>query len=177
MQYAFARLLAEETNNPGSYSRVTVDTLAKMEPRHAHLMRNLRSRSAVQLAIGGHSLVPLADSPYVPLVFEVEDLIYNEMDIRFDTLDELQSFGLISYNVLGLHFTGATKRVFQLPSHIFLVTPKQEDNPQVKVGQVNLTSVGQQIFGLCGVVKSDKFADYVADQWREQGCEVSILNA
>ena len=177
MQEAFARLLAGEANNPGSFSRAAVDTLAKMEPRHAHMLRCLRSRSAVHLTLRNRLLLPVDEAPYVPLVFDYDEPIYNSIGIRYDTLDELQSFGLISVNPLGLEFQGSRKRVFQLPTGIFIVSPQKADKPKVDVGKIKLSRVGQELLNLCDVEPSHEFSDYVSAKWREQGCEVSVLGA
>ncbi len=177
MQDAFARLLAGETNNPGSFSRAAVDTLAKMEPRHAQILRCLRSRSAVHMTLRDHLLVPVNQEPYVPLVFEFNEPIYNGIGIRYNTMDELQSFGLVSIRALGLQLEGPSKQVFRLPKDILVVSPQKGDKPKIDVGRVKLSRVGQELLNLCDVESSPEFSNYVSARWRKQGCEVTVLGA
>ena len=175
MQDAFARLLAGETNAPGSYSRASVDTLAKLENHHAKLMQTLRSFSALQIRSG--RIIMRNGSQYlVPLVFEYEHQIYGKYDLRYDTLIELQSLNLISIDAIGLNVSSPGKTIFVLPDAKIAVIPKPNAASNIRVGHVSLTFIGQELLSLCQVSFVPGFADFAIHQWRNEGCDAEKLD-
>ena len=87
MQQLWARAIAGEANNPGSFSRRTVNLLSDLDKRDAELFRNLCSFVWI---IGSLR----------PLLFDTQHDIYNRRGIDFNSLRQLESLGLVNFDDL-----------------------------------------------------------------------------
>jgi len=79
MQSLWAKVLSGEANSPGTYSKRTVNFLASLDKTDAQLFTSLC----------GFGLL-LGD--VAPLIFDVQQPIYNNQGINFDTLTEVLHF-------------------------------------------------------------------------------------
>ncbi len=174
IKYAFAKLLAGETNRLGSYSRLAIDILAKMETRHAKTLQALRSFSVLHLRTAAQIMAMYPDAPrvFVPLIFELNAPIYMKHNMTYDALTELQALGLLSVGVAVNSMTGPTRFVFAYPSSHLIVTPKSNDSG-LQSGHVLPSFAGNELLNLCAADSIDGFVDYVSQHWRSQGHEVS----
>jgi hypothetical protein len=147
-------VLAGEANEPGSFSRRTVNLLADLDKGDAELFVRLCS---FDWLIGTLS----------PLVFEVNDAIYNRFNIDFSSLSHLESLGLVQFNNL----TGFLR--VQLPKSFAVsyygrsveLTLPQDSSNQLDVGKVLLTKAGQELAPICGSKPVEGFFDFVYDRW------------
>lgn len=138
MQKAWARLLAEEANKPGSFSKRTVNLLNDMERRDAEAFQTL-----CQFIIhfdGGH--------PYA-LIIDEKAPIYVENGLTFSILTHLESFGLIRFDSLRGHRVGAETWPILFHYHnrsalIYLI----EGYVACSTGSVLLTRAGQELCSL-----------------------------
>ena len=85
MQRLWSRVLAGEANSPGAFSRKTVNLLADLDKGDAALFMRLCSF--------GWRIGNIA-----PLVYNVQDEIYNRHEINFNTLSHLESLGFVQFN-------------------------------------------------------------------------------
>jgi len=76
MQQLWSRVLAGESNKPGAFSRRTVSLLADLDKQDAELFTRL---CGFGWMIGN----------VVPLVFDVQHVVYNRHGINFDSLGHL----------------------------------------------------------------------------------------
>ncbi|MEA4953641.1 hypothetical protein SDC9_59416 [bioreactor metagenome] len=157
MQKLWSRLLAEEANLPGKFSRKTVNLLADLDKSDADLFVYLCSFC-------------WTINNYVPLVFDVHQEIYSRHYINFNALSHLESLGLVHFNDL------AGYRRMKLPKKITvsyyerpveLTFPKDTEN-DLSLGKVLLTQAGQELFPICGSKPIDEFFDFVYASWEEQ---------
>ena len=87
MQELWSRVLAGEANDPGTYSKRTVNFLPDLDKGEAALFTKL---CGFVWGIGA----------LVPLVFDVQAEIYNKHGIDFGTLQHLDSIGLVKFDNL-----------------------------------------------------------------------------
>lgn len=157
MQKLWSRVLAGQANNPGAFSRRTVNLISDLDKRDADLFTSLCRFGWV---IG----------EVCPLVFDSQDDIYNRQGIDFGSLSHLETLGLIHFN----SFSGfrrmklpKTITVFYYGTPIELTMPKDEDN-ELKLGQLLLTNAGQELAPICGSQPIPEFVEYVRQRWVDQ---------
>lgn len=102
MQELWARILAGEANSPGTYSKRTVNFLSDLDKTDADLFTKL---CGFVWVIGG----------LVPLVLDERAEIYNIHEINFNSLNHLDSIGLIKFD--GMMVTSV-----ELPKKSFAVS-------------------------------------------------------
>jgi len=155
MQEIWAKVLAGEANAPGTYSRRTVNFLGDLDKRDAELFQNLCSFGWI---VGN----------FTPLVFDVHADIYNQKGISFNSLNHLDSIGLIHFNDLsGFKRTRLPKSfpVFYCGKPIMLQMPKENDN-ELPIGKLLLTQIGRELVPVCNSPSVDGFVDYVKEHWK-----------
>ncbi|MXV73384.1 DUF2806 domain-containing protein [Candidatus Poribacteria bacterium] len=156
MQSLWARVLAGEANTPGTYSKRTVNLLSDFDKNDADLFTRLCGFGWV---IGN----------VVPLVFDVQADIYNRNEINFDTLNHLETIGLIQFGGLsGFKRIGVSKRfvVYYYSKPLSLEIPEDANN-ELKTGKVFLTKIGQELAPICGSKPVEGFYEYVKEQWKQ----------
>lgn len=155
MQDLWAKVLAGEANNPGTYSKRTVNFLGELDKTDAELFAKL---CGFGWAIGN----------VVPLIFDTQAEIYNKNGVNFNTINHLESIGLIqfaqltTYNRLGLPKSFS---VSYYSSPLVLEMPKEEDN-SLSLGHVLLTKTGQELAPICRSQPIPEFFDYVKEKWK-----------
>jgi hypothetical protein len=154
MQDLWSRVLAGESNSPGSYSKRTVNFLGDLDKKDAELFSALCSFGWF---IGD----------FTPLVFNVEAAIYNDKGLNFSTLAHLDSIGLVQFG----HLTGFIRKglpktftVAYCGQPLILTMPNEKDN-EVSIGCVLLTQVGLELASVCQAPGVEGFVDYVKKEW------------
>jgi len=156
MQELWARVLAGESNSPGTYSKRTVNLLGDLDKKDAELFAVL----CRFIWIIGR---------YTPLIFDIEAPIYKDKGINFGTLSHLDSIGLIQFNgISGFKQKGLPKtfNVAYCSQPLSLVMDKENDN-ELDIGKVLLTQVGSELATICHAKRVDGFVDYVKDKWKQ----------
>jgi predicted RNA-binding protein Jag len=154
MQSLWAKVLAGEANSPGTYSKRTVNFLSSLDKTDAKLFTSL-------CGFGWF----LGD--IVPLIFDVQQPIYNDQGINFNTLTHLDDIGLVSFNSLsGFKRMKFPKRITIFYYGIFLkIEFEKEADNDLELGKVLLTKTGQQLAHICGSKPVDGFQNYVIERW------------
>lgn len=166
MQSLWANMLSGEATKPGSFSKRTVDYVASMDKKDAKLFTDLCQFS---VSIGRLR----------PLIYDLQNDIYNKQGINFDSLQHLNSIGLISFEPLsGYRLQGFEKEsvfhYFGIP--IELTFPKEIGN-DMQSGKVFFTEAGEQLALICGAVLNMEFHTYLLDKFRELGLVVGTQTA
>lgn len=155
IQTLWAKLLAGEANSPGSYSKRTVNLLSSLDQSDAEIFTCL-CRFVLDL------------DGLVPLLYDIDDLIYVENKIDFDTLSHLDSIGLIYFDAPGYKQIGHPKeldaRYYEELVHIEFPS---EFNEMV-VGQALFTRSGKDLATVCNSSPIPGFLDYVLGRWMSQ---------
>ena len=134
MQELWSRVLAGEANTPGTYSRRTVNFLSDLDKAEAELFAKL---------CGFGWMI----SDVVPLVFDYHEEIYNRHGISFNTLNHLESIGLIQFSSINnIVLQNLTKKltVLYCGKPLTLEMPNDAGN-ELEVGMVLLTKIGQEL--------------------------------
>ena len=162
VQNLWSRVLAGEANNPGSFSRRTVNLMADLDKRDAELFMRLCS------------FVWMVETQMCPLVIDVNDEIYDSHGISFSSLGQLEALGLVRLE------GGRGLQITKLPKHInltyfgratLLSLPKDSGN-NLAVGDVMLTQAGRQLSRICEATAVDGFFEYVCQKWIEKSIKV-----
>ncbi len=155
MQQIWAGILAGEGNNPGSFSRRTVNLVADLDKRDAELFKCLCS------------FVWTVGNELVPFVFDTQEEIYNRHGINFETLGDLDAIGLIHFDAIGrfqiLHLP-RTFPFFYGNRRVDLTMPNDSEN-KLSTGRVLLTRAGGELARISGAVVVEDFFEYVYDRW------------
>ncbi len=168
MRLIWSRLLAEETNNPGRFSKRTVNLVEELDKNDARLFSTLANFT---WNIGGKM---------TPLIFNLEDEVYVDNEINFINIKQLDALGLISFDSLGgykqyqrdhkggtfLALYGATAYKLQLP---------EDNNTEITTGKVMYTKLGEELFKICSLVSVKGFEKYVIDKYKKDKFEISKI--
>jgi hypothetical protein len=163
MQSLRGKVLAGEANQPGAFSRRTVELVSTLDKTDALLFTNLCKFGWLM-----GSLAPLIYDQTLPL--------YESEGITFGSLTHLDNIGLITFN----NFTNFMRK--DLPKKVIVsyygrpveIEFPDEAGNHLKVGKVLLTKVGEQLASICGSTPSDEFFDYVRATWEGYGYQLSL---
>ncbi len=157
IQDLWSRVLAGEANNPGSFSRKTVNLLSDLDKASAELFVNLCSF--------GWNI----DGNIVPMVFDFGSEIYQQHGIHLNTALYLSSIGLVEVTATGFQKTGFPKHlsVSYYDRHLNLAFEKESDN-QLAIGFVTLTLSGSQLATIVESKEVNGFFEFVYDKWNKQ---------
>jgi len=161
MQLLWSKVLSGEANQPGKYSKRTVNYLSSLDKTDATLFCKLCSFGCFFEEI-------------LPII-HYRDEFYKQNDISFDLLRHLNDIGLISFNwVTGFSKIGLPKQIvisyYGTPLNIKFT--KETDNV-LKIGNILLTQTGEQLAGICNSEPIPGFMDYLRDKLTKDGLIVS----
>ncbi len=162
MQSLWSNILSGEANQPGKFSRRTIDVVSILSKADAQLLTNLCS------------LVWRLDL-YYPLILDRDDEIFSARGLNFDALTHLASLGLITYASTTGYVTDPQLKhsgysYFGKEVHVEYPT----DNFEMEIGCTIFTMVGAELLELCGAKPYDEFYDYVIKKWNSQGYTLSF---
>lgn len=164
MRDVWARILSGEANEPGSFSKRTVDVVGSLDKSDAALFTILCSFAWM---IGGVTV----------LVFDTTDSVYKDHGITFNALTHLESLGLLRFDPTA----GFLRHGIQNDTVIFyygmpiLVGFGDKEEKTLDIGQVLLTQAGQQLAPICGSKGLAEFPEYVARKWTATDVSVACL--
>ena len=158
MQQLWAAVLAGEANEPGSFSKRTVNALSSLDKRDAEMFEELCA-----------FVWTLEDA--FPLIYSDQEEVYQKHGINFGSLSHLQSIGLIVFNPVTSY--QRLKLPQQLNCSYFnqnvdLKLPKQADNT-LKIGTVLLSQIGAELAKICHAEPDQDFFEYVCATWQKMG--------
>ena len=175
----WAQLLVAEANNPGSYSKKTVNVLAELEPDDARLFRALcdfrliPTDPHITVAPDGTEAIDFrrASLSSKLVVLDEQHPLYMAKGISFDSLARLEWLGLIRY--VSAQY-GEVRRSD-------VVTCYEHGNGQLflsykgtlPLGIAQFVPAGIQLADLCTPLETpDGFIDYLTDFWESRGVRV-----
>lgn len=163
MQSLWSRVLSGEANQPGAYSKRTVNFLSSMDKRDAEIFTSL-CRFVVN-----------SQDP-IPLVYDLEDEIYESVGLNFQKISHLDNIGLISYEGLtGFKMENMPQQIaveyFDTP----LILRFSGSGPnEFDIGKVNMSSIGKELASVCDPDPVDGFTEYVTGKWAEENIRTSV---
>lgn len=161
MQALWAKLLAGEATMPESFSKRTVDFVASIDKKDAALFT----------ALG--QFVWTLDEP-TPIVLDMHAELRKSCGLGFSALKHLDAIGLISLeSVAGYTAKGLPDRVdIEYHGRQVILEFQGPDENHLDVGKALLTTVGKELFPICGATPSDPFFFSVLEHWRSRGIKV-----
>ena len=158
MQELWAKVLAGQGNNPGSFSRKTVNLMADLDKRDARLFASLCRFAWI------------VDNRVLPLVLDIQHEIYNGCGINFQSLGQLEVLGLVHFDDLsGFQLQNLPKRLiaFYGDRQVQLTLPKDSENELV-LGKVLLTQSGLELLRVVRSSVVEGFFEYVSSKWASE---------
>jgi hypothetical protein len=159
MQKLWAKILAGEANQPGKFSRGTVNLVGTLDRGDALLFKQL-CRFAFTL-----------ETPY-PLVYDLDAKIYMNEGINYGVLAHLDSIGLINFdNAGGYRRLNLSQEglVYYFGREVYVAFPGAKSPCSLRVGKVLLTRAGRQLAEICDAQPVEGFIEYVQEMWRGYG--------
>jgi hypothetical protein len=161
MQSLWSRVLAGEANTPGKYSKRTVNFLSTLDKTEADLFTRLCGFIWV---IGER----------IPLIYDVEDQIYNQHGIGFSALSHLESIGLVQFDPLaGYQKKRLPKRfdTYYYEQQVLIEMPEDSNN-SMNIGKVMLTRTGFELVPISGSHPVDGFLEFIQNKWRSLNYQI-----
>jgi Protein of unknown function (DUF2806) len=165
MQTLWARIVASESEAPGSYSKRTLDMLSVLEKAEAHLFTSV-CRFIVRYNSEANPVILCEQSNNCP------SNVYTDLGLNPDTLLHLSAIGLVHYNRLScrgdwifdrpaidLEYFGDRRTI--LISEIY-------GKYMLDFGIVSLTQVGRQLAGIAGAEPVEGFLDFLETEWAKR---------
>lgn len=162
MQEMWARILAGEANNPGTFSRKTTNILADMDKADAELFATL---SCFVWTIDGDEVALIRD----------DRLIFPDHGMTIQSLANLESLGLVSRTSLGF-------RMDKMPAkfsasyfgRLVELTLSDSAGSRLRIGSVVTTAAGRQLGPLCDREPINGLFDHMCDRWRNDSTIESV---
>ena len=156
MQDLWARILAGQANNPGAFSRKTVNLVADLDKRDAELFTNLCRFAWV------------ISNTMVPLVFDTHADIYNSYGINFSTIGHLESLGMVHFNgISGFEIQNLSETVTTSYCRrpVSVLTVERDGTKGLNVGTTRFTQAGLELARVVNAPGMPEFYNYVYDRW------------
>ena len=153
VQKHWADLLAKEVNQPGSFSKRTVNTLHTMDRKDAELFESLCRYVWVV-------------REFTPIILDESDEIYSRNGINLISIQHLEMIGLIHFVEDGFVRKGITGRitVSYCGKNLHLNFGGGRTD-RLNVGKVLFTQIGKELFTLTNPSGIDDMYDYVSAKW------------
>ncbi len=164
MQILWAKILAGEANQPGSFSKMTLKIVDEMDREDAELFTNLCS-------FGFEMEQP------VVIVNDIADSIYSSRGIDFTGLLHFERLGLLTFNNLsGFILKELPKKytISYFTRKILFEFEKEEDN-KLSVGKILLSHAGEELFKICNADYDDEILSYCVNKWNTKDIRCSCL--
>ena len=164
MQSLWARVLSGEATTPGTFSKRTVDFISTIDKKDAALFTAFCQ------------FVWMLGNPS-PLIYEIDNKVYEKHGITFASLKHLDAIGLISFESV----SGYARTGFGKYAHLFYygramaIEFAADAGNQLDVGHVLLTSTGRELATICGSNRNQEFYEYVVERWSKNGLVLSSL--
>ena len=160
MQVLWSRLLAGEANKPGKFSKRTIDILASLDKSDAETFSKLCSFA-----------VELGD--LVPLIYDVEADIYTHNGIGFNSIIYLENLGLVHHEGVAEYVRRGLNEYGYVPYFDKRLYIRFSDPaPELNLGKVLFTQIGQQLAEIVSAVPVEEFDTYLKEKWVQLGYKV-----
>lgn len=157
MQEVWSRLLAGEANEPGAYSKRTVNLLATLDKGDAEMFTALCRFTA------------RTDAGMVPLILNPYDSYYHDAGVNVDTLAHLADIGLIRFDPhSGWSMTAAQPILFEYFDAFIHVETNSDPPADISVGHSVMTQAGSELATICGPEPIADFPEYLGAAWESQ---------
>jgi hypothetical protein len=156
----WSRILAGQSQKPGTYSKRTIHTVAALERTEAE---DFTTFCSVVWKLRGNQ---------VPIYHQDGEFDYATVGVSFNMVRRLQSAGLVMTVPPPASYSSA-----DLPAEIgvsyfnrgFKLRWLHPGSRSLDLGNALLTPSGEELSRICGAKPSESFLDFVADSWSKAG--------
>ena len=167
MQSLWAKILAGEADKPGSFSKSTVDAIAKLSKEDALLFAHFCQFVWT---------IDDDDGDGRPLIYSTDDDVYNVGRHIFEMVKHLDYLRLVSYSSGGYvnMFRASAVPLAYHGVNVHLDVLQEQSGERkgwhvVDVGRAKFTEAGEQLYRICEVQKNDAFFQYTVEEWMKLG--------
>lgn len=165
MQAIWGKVLAGQANNPGHFSKRTIEFMSTMSKEDALLFESL---CMYRWFLNDRRV----------LIYDYEHSIYSNNNINFTSLKHLNHIGLIDFDPVNGYLTKIpVGETFSSHFDICLMinSPQKEGMYNMQIGNVILTDVGKQLLSVINQKRVSGFYDYVIRKWYNEGIGLSTF--
>ena len=160
MQNTWAGILAGEANNPGSFSRKTVNLVADLERADAE-----------QFVLLCRFAWTMNGTP-IPLIYDLNHPTYGSLSLNHNVCMHLADLGLIQFMTLGFHQVHLTTDMTASYQCRSIKIEHTGGGPLLNVGKTVFTEAGEQLLSIVDHFPVDGFYDYVIQQLGQQKIQI-----
>ncbi len=163
MQNKWAKILSEEANNPGIFSKKTLEIMSLLEKKDAVLFQSLCNFTWTD---GGHAMT---------IIDNYNNGLYSKSNINYGTLTDLQDLGLVNFSNNGT-LTRSWKSglaVLGYANNVHLIT-HPSDNVTLNVGNIQLTRAGEELAKIIELKMNDEYYNYMLEDFKKKGFSITI---
>jgi hypothetical protein len=162
MQLLWAKILAQEANKPGSFSKRCLTFLSALEKDEARLFTTLCG-----------FILEVQDEPILT-VLDWDDTIYVDAGITINSLAHLSAIGLVQFSPATWNSGFSRKYSVRLVTVRYFGeqkyfgaggSPGPTGEYSIEFGGVELTELGRQLHRISGASLVPGFFDYVESKW------------
>ena len=163
VQDLWASILARESDTPGSFSQLTVNSL-----------ENFRKRDAAWF-ISLCSFVCDVNSEPIPFIWNADHEIYTQNGIDSEALEHLCALNVIESATFWGGGRGLTRPIPHLdPGESITIiyfdekleyVNAGENRDELRIGSIAFTSIGKELLSICDKKKIDGFFEYLKHNW------------
>ncbi len=164
MQTLWSRILLREATKSGTISKRALEITSTLDKKDAELFTNFG-----QFVWMAHQATPM--------VMNIEDEIYNNEGINFQTLNHLDAIGLIKFDPhQNLHLLNIKKSVLltYYNKEVILTFDNDKEN-QLAIGKAWFTQAGAELFEICGSSENKDYFSMILDKWNKGPMVVTVL--
>lgn len=159
MQQLWAKILASEANEPDKFCKKTVNLLSDLGSSDAQLFTQLCG-----------FCFQIGNAYSHPLIFNFDDAIYTSNGIKFSSLRDLETLGLIKMESVGFHRYGLTeKQIVKYFDRTIELSLNSHQQQNLQLGMILFTRFGQELSSVCAAEPVEGFFDYILARWRQKG--------
>ena len=170
MQVHWARILAGEANQAGSFSKRTVNFMAELEKKDAEAFTNLCAFKWEIFDSNNQFL-------FIPSDFTNDTSnLFNK--INFDHLIHLESIGLIKKASSSEYFLitcDSPKGQIEYIDSLYSFEFQNDTNKQISIGTAILTPMGEELSKICTPEPLAGFEEYTIEALRNQGITLNKI--
>lgn len=157
VQLIWGKILAKEFENPGSTPSNMIRILSEITPTYAQAFRKICSMKTIIIGIDDTGN-PQNAALRVIVPYSQNEETLNNMGLTFSILNELDTFGLIKFDVLSGYATVSFgQKLVLLYANGKTIAINEHKNNEIPIGNVMLTSTGEC---LMNITPTDTITNY-----------------
>lgn len=167
MRSLWAKILAGEANEEGSFSKRTINVVSTLTKDEAKLFTKVASLTWMYGKI--------------PLIFvgDLNDHFYKEKQLTYGKFAQLEEIGLLQIERVISHTirVNEKKTILDYFRRQFLLEFESETGNKLTLGPINFTETGRQLFHISGAEPLDKYPDYMSPYFHKYGISLMDISA